>query len=142
MKKIILGVCLIAAFASCKKDDDEVTCEVSITGIAANYKLTKIVTYFPSPLPDQDITTSILTGSCEQNGIYQLKSDKTITYTEAAGCGGDDTGSWDIVSGKISMNAGSVFLTDVTVSGWDCNTLTLSQEAGSGIGTRYTFSKQ
>lgn len=142
MKKMLLGLCLIAALASCKKDDDEVTCEVSIAGIAASYKITKIVNYFPSPLPDQDITTSMLSTSCEQNGIYQLKTDKTITYTEAAGCGGDGTGSWDIVSGKISIDAGSVFLTDLTVSGWDCNTLTISQDLGAGLGIRYTFSKQ
>ena len=67
MKRILLGICLVAALASCKKDDDDVSCEVSITGIAASYKITKIVNYFPSPLPDQDVTTSFLSTSCEQD---------------------------------------------------------------------------
>ena len=142
MKKIILGLSIIAAFASCKKDDDKVSCDVSVAAITANYKITKIVGYFPSPLPDQDITNTVLPTSCEQNGIYQLKSDKTVTYTEAGGCVGNDTGTWDVVSGKVSIDAGSVSLTDMTVTNWDCSTLTLSLEAGAGVGTRYTFSKQ
>lgn len=141
MKKIILAICVIATLASCKKSKDDITCEVSVAGISASYKITKVVAYFPSPLPDQDITSSILT-SCELAGIYQMKSDKTVVYTETAACGGTGTGTWDVAAGKLSMSAGAVDFVNVTVTGWDCGTLTLSEESGSGVGTRYTFSKQ
>lgn len=141
MKKTLIALFAVAAFASCKKSKDSVTCEVSVAGIAGNYKITKVIAYFPSPLPDQDITASYLT-DCDKSGVYQLKSDKTITYTETASCSNDGTGTWDVVSGKLTINSPGQAFTDLPVSGWDCGTLVVTEDIGSGAGYKLYFTKQ
>lgn len=143
MNKIILAFCLLATFASCKKDDDnDPNCERTIAGIAASYKLTKVVVTLTG-IPDQDVTTSITT-DCQRNGVYQLKSDKTVTYTESGTCSDNGTGTWDIVSGKFTAGSdgGSFDFNDLDIAAWDCSTLTLSQDNGSGSSTKYYLSKQ
>ena len=142
MKKVLLGLIVLASLASCKKSSDDITCDVSVAGIAASYKLTNLTAYFPSPLPDQDQTSSL--SSCDLSGIYQLKSDKTVVYTETGGsCSNSGTGTWDVVAGKLSLSSpGYADLSNVPVTGWDCGTLTLSEDFGSGAGLRYTFTKQ
>ena len=141
MKKTLIALFAVAAFASCKKSKDSVTCEVSVAGIAGNYKITKVIAYFPSPLPDQDVTASIL-DDCDKSGVYQLKSDKTITYTETASCSNDGTGTWDVVSGKLTINSPAQAFTDLPVSGWDCGTLVVTEDIGSGAGYKLYFTKQ
>jgi len=142
MKKILVGILVLAAGASCKKShDDVISCDVSVAGIAANYKITKVVAYFPSGLPDQDMTTTYLT-DCERSGVYQLKSDKSLVYNEDAACSTTGSGNWDVVNGKLSMSGGGQTFSDVPVTGWDCGTLTLSEDFGSGTGYRFSFTKQ
>jgi hypothetical protein len=143
MKKIILGICVLATIASCKKSSDDVTCEVSVAGITGNYKLTKVVVTLTG-FPDQDVTTT-LTDDCQRGGVYQLKADKSVVYTEAGGtCTDNGTGSWDVVNNKFSAssNGGSVDFTSLDVVGWDCGTLTVSQDNGSGSATKFSLTKQ
>jgi len=143
MKKVLLGLIVLGAMASCKKHSDDISCDVSVAGITGSYKLTSVVAYFPSPLPDQDITSTVL-NSCDLGAVYQLKSDKSVVYTETGGsCAGSGTGTWDVVSSKLTLSSpGYADLVSASVTGWDCSNLTVTEDGGSGSGIRYTFTKQ
>ena len=141
MKKIILSACIMAfAFVSCKKDDDgPTTCEVSVTGIAASYKITKILGITAAGTVD---ATSTFLDACSLAGVYQLKSDKTIVYTETgASCTGSDTGNWDIVSGKLNASSGDLNVSSATVAN-NCSNVIVTQDLGSGSSLEYTLTKQ
>ncbi|MBK8610403.1 MAG: hypothetical protein IPL84_10815 [Chitinophagaceae bacterium] len=146
MKKLLLGVLLLATIASCKKSDDEISCEVSVAGIAGSYRITKIVLTITA-LPDQDITTTLL-DPCGLSGVFQLKADKSVVYTETPACGGDGTGTWDVVSGNININhSGNGYdfpnaAASSAITGWDCSTLTLTESVGGGQSYKYTLTKQ
>jgi len=148
MKRIILGIMVLATVASCKKDKNDPNCEKSVAGIAASYKITK-ATVKMNAFPESDITTTLF-DACELNGVYQLKSDKTVIYTEtAAGCTGTGVGTWDVVGGNITITfatGGGIDFpysaTTTAISGWDCTTLVLSEEPVAGQVYKYTFTKQ
>lgn len=142
MKRLIIPMIVLMAFSSCKKDKDEVTCEASVSGIAGNYKVTKVVISV-SGFPDTDVTSSTLS-SCNSGGIYQLKADKTAAYTESTACANNDSGKWDVASNNLSIDfepISGVTLDGSAISGWDCSTLVLSKNAGSGT-FKYTLTKQ
>ncbi len=141
MKKIILGLIVLASIASCKKSKDAPVCETSVAGIAGNYKITKAIVSVAG-FPDTDVTSTWL-DDCQKNGVYQLKADKTVVYTETGTCSGSGTGSWDVVSGKISLSTSgdSYDLASKTISGWDCSTLVVSDDLG-GATYKISFSKQ
>ncbi|MEO6489424.1 MAG: lipocalin family protein [Ferruginibacter sp.] len=142
MKKLILAVCVLASLASCKKDDNNNNnCEKSVAGIAATYKITKAV-IVATGIPDQDVTTSWLT-DCERNGIYILKSDKTLTYTESGTCSDSGTGVWDVVDGKLTLTStgGTYDFSGKTISSWDCTTFVVSDDLG-GATYKIYFTKQ
>lgn len=147
MKKILFSLLVVASLASCKKDDEKISCDVSVAGIAGNYKITKATVKITS-VPETEVTSSLFT-SCELAGIYQLKADKTVVYTETAACGGSGAGTWDIVSGNITItntsgNGTDFPLTSATtkVAGWDCTTLTLTEDPAAGQTYKYTLTKQ
>jgi hypothetical protein len=139
MKKVLFGLLVLATIASCKKDDPATTCDVSVAGIAGSYKPTKAVAVIAGI--STDITSTVF-DACDLSGVYQLKADKTVTYTETATCAGNGTGTWDVASGKITIvhsGNGSDY-NGVTVSN-NCTTLTLSETSGSTT-VNYTFTKQ
>jgi Lipocalin-like domain len=148
MKKILLGLLMLATIVSCKKDDETISCEVSVAGIAGSYKITKAVVSV-SGVPDLDVTTTLF-DACELAAVYQFKADKTVVYTEnGISCSGNGTGAWDIASGNITVSFttgnGTEFpnVASLTnVSGWNCNTLTLTEEPAPGQSYKYTFTKQ
>ena len=147
MKKILFGLLMVATIASCKKSNETISCDVSVAGIAGSYKITK-ATVSISGLPETDITTTLF-DACELNGVYQLKADKTVVYTEIGiACSGSGTGTWDIVSGNIVMSStgGGIDFPNTApstkVAGWDCTTLTLSEVPVAGQTYKYTFTKQ
>ena len=127
-------------FVSCKKDDDgPSTCEVSVTGIAASYKITKILAITSGG--SLNITSSSL-DACELGGVYQLKSDKTIVYTETgASCTGNDTGTWDIVSNKLNASSGFIDVAGAAVVN-NCSNIVVTEDLGSGSSLEYTLTKQ
>src|ERR1700754_3485352 len=90
MKKVLFGLLVLASLASCKKDDETISCDVSVAGIAGSYKITKATVKITS-VPEQDVTSSLF-NSCELAGVYQLKADKSVTYTETSACGGSGVG--------------------------------------------------
>ena len=143
MKKFFLAVCVLATIVSCKKDDDDnnQNCEKSVAGLSGSFKITKAV-IVASGIPDQDVTSSWLS-DCERNGVYLLKNDKTVTYTESGSCSDSGTGTWDVVDGKISISTsgGSYFISSKTVSAWDCSTMVVSDDLG-GATYKIYFTKQ
>jgi hypothetical protein len=139
MKKILFGLLVLATIASCKKSDPDSSCEVSVAGIAGNYKPTKAVAVIAGI--STDVTSSVF-DACDLSGVYQLKADKTVVYTETSTCSGNGTGTWDVVSGKITIQHsgnGSDY-SGVTVAN-NCSTLTLSETSGTTT-INYTFTKQ
>ena len=147
MKKVLFGLLILGAAASCKKDKKN-ECASTVAGIAANYKITKVEGDYPSPLPVQDLTDATL-DACEKSGIYALKSDKTFTYTQTAtGCSDNGAGTWDIVDNKItiSFNSGSgpIFtsFSSTPITSYDCTTFVATQDQGSSISLKYFFTKQ
>lgn len=148
MKRIILALMVLATVASCKKDkNNDPNCEKTVAGIAASYKITKAVVVLTG-LPEQNVTNSLF-GACELGGVYQLKSDKTVVYTETATCAGNGVGNWDVVGGNITITFTSGNGSDfpmlagtATVSGWDCSTLTISEVPAAGQTYKFTFTKQ
>ncbi|MEO6253346.1 MAG: hypothetical protein ABIO79_08580 [Ferruginibacter sp.] len=148
MKKIILGIMVLATVASCKKDKNDPSCEKSVAGIAASYKITK-VTVKSTGLPETDVTSSVY-NACELAGVYQLKTDKSVIYSETLACGGSGIGTWDVLAGgNFSMTFVSGNGTDfpntaatTSISGWDCNTLVLSEVPTPGQTYNFYFTKQ
>ena len=149
MKKVLFGLLMVATIASCKKNDETVSCDVSVAGIAGSYKITKAsvaISGFPT---ETDLTTTLF-DACELGGVYQFKADKTVVYTETGGaCSSSGAGTWDIVSGNITVvfNTGGGFelpntATSTKVAGWDCTTLTLTEVPAAGQTYKYTFTKQ
>ncbi|MBC7536813.1 MAG: lipocalin family protein [Ferruginibacter sp.] len=146
MKKILLGMLVLGAMASCKKDK-KTNCASTVEGIAGNYKITKVEGDYPNPLPDQDLTDTRLS-TCEKTGTYALKSDKTFTYSESGtGCTDVAAGTWDVVADKITINSTSGFggVTDFTstpITSFDCTTFVVTEDQGSGFSLKYFFTKQ
>ena len=140
MKKVLFGLLVLGAMASCKKDKNN-SCESTVAGIAGSYKITKITAVIPN-FPDQDVTTTFAT-DCERNGVYQLKSDKTVTYTESGSCSDSGTGTWDIVDNKMTVttDGGSLDYSSTPITSWDCTTFVLSQDGG-GVTYKVYFTKQ
>jgi hypothetical protein len=92
-----------------------------------------------------DITSSL--PACLLTAVYVLKSDKTATYTESGSCTGtDNSGSWDVVSNKLTIDAGSITLIDdIPVTSWNCSTLVVTETvtvSGITASTIYTLTKQ
>jgi hypothetical protein len=139
MKKIsILALAAVTLLASCKKNKDAESCEVSVAGLAGNYKISKVEVV--SSIITTDVTATFLQ-SCERDDIYQLKADKTLVYQDGGvSCGGSATrnGTWDVVNGKLTINAsagGDVSGGSVTNN---CSSF-VTEETGS---VRTTFVKQ
>lgn len=140
MKKILFSVLVLGALASCKKSKNN-SCDVSVSAMAGNYKLTSYSVKVTST-PDQDLTSTLT--SCEKTGVYHLNADKTATYTNEAVCADNETGTWDVVSGKITIDIG-YGVTNLSVTGWDCNGFNADNSVSVGpITTTYSlhFTKQ
>ena len=136
---------VVGTIASCKKDKNDPSCEKSVAGIAATYKITKVTVKVPN-FPEQDVTNSMF-DACELAATYQLKSDKTVVYTESAACGGSGTGTWDVLTGgNITWStSGNSFdfptgaSATTAISGWDCTSLVLTEVVSGGGGQTYTY---
>jgi hypothetical protein len=141
MKKIsILALGVVALMASCKKSDSNPSCEVSVAGIAGNYKISKVELVAAGI--SSDITSQSL-DACQRDDIYQLKSDKTVVYQDAGTtCGSAGTGTWNVVNGKLTIShTGTGNEIDGASVTNNCSSLIADESAGSGT-IRTTFVKQ
>ena len=139
---------VLATVASCKKDKNDPSCEKSVAGIAATYKITK-VTIKVSGFPTETDVTSSMFDACELAATYQLKADKTVVYSESAACGGSGTGTWDVLAGGNiiwATNGNSIDFPSTAattaISGWNCTSLVLTEVPTAGQTYTYTFTKQ
>jgi hypothetical protein len=145
MKKLlILAVAASATFASCKKKDDVKTCDVTVAGIAGNYKLTKME-LIANGVPSGTDILSQFYDPCERDDIYQLAADKKVTYQDAGTtCSPSSagTGTWDVVNGKlvITHTGSGTDITSGTVK-HNCSNIVVDDNFG-GASFRYTFTKQ
>ncbi len=143
MKKILLGMLVLGAMASCKKDKDDPSCEKSVAGIANTFKLSKQTAESSAGGGEQNVPLD----ACTLSGVYVLKNDKTLTYAETgAGCSTTpDAGTWDVVSGKLTVSNGPLLFSDMDIYTWDCTNLTVGfAQSGGGFTTtvRYYLVKQ
>jgi hypothetical protein len=126
-----------ALLFSCKKND-KTSCDNTVAALAGNYKITKVT------LAGQDITQQAFFDACLKDDVLQLKADKTLIYDDAGTlCNppADGTGTWDVVSGRITVThtgGGDDF--DGTVVN-KCNSFEVSEDFG-GQPLVTTFSKQ
>ncbi len=141
MKRIILGALVIsAALISCKKDNPTpATCAATVAGIAGNYKITQLLAVTSSG--STDVTTTFF-DACKLGGVYQLKSDSTVIYTEAGGaCTDSDSGTWTVVANKISASTASFDFADAPVVN-NCSNIVITEDIGGGSSFVTTFTKQ
>lgn len=125
-RRIYFAVALVALALGCKKKDSNPPgCEISVTGIAGNYRLTKLVA--SNNGTNTDITATV--DVCELNALYQLKPDKTLLYTESGACSNSAAGTWDIVAGRITANAGAVNFADDHIDN-SCTAISITQYIG------------
>lgn len=147
MKKILsLSFALLAlTVTSCKKEKNDPACEVSVAGIAANYKVTKVE--LVSASGNTDVSGSFLT-DCSRSGLYQLRSDRTTNYVEiASSCTGSGPGTWNVTGNNFSLtNTGDGFnFTNAPITLWNCSAFQVNQSQTVGsviLEYKYTFTKQ
>lgn len=141
MKKFtILTIGVAALLTSCTKDDKPASCEVSVAGIAGNYKFSK----------REAIVLGVATDAtnldpCQKDDVYQLKADKTVVYQDAGTvCTylGGGSGTWDVVNGKLTVTH-SGFGNDFTAGTVtnNCSSLVI-EESIFGSVIRTTLTKQ
>jgi len=131
MKKLFISIVVITGILSCNKKKDTTgttPCTVTIPAIAGSYKLTKLETVSFDNKTIQDITSTL--SSCDLSGIYFFNADSTATYSAAAACSGNSSGTWRLggVTGFFtSFNPGNkgIGTTATLISSWDCTNLQL-----------------
>lgn len=137
MKRLsLLSLVIVLAFSSCKKDENS-ACDISLTAIAGNYKVTKVTA------AGIDVTGDVLTDDCLKNGIITLGADGSAVYTQGAGCTGGGTGSWSLsTDGKITINTDSDFddVSAATVNN-TCSSLIITKSY-MGVSYSTTLTKQ
>lgn len=144
MKKIlILALSAAAIFSSCKKKKDTpATCEVTIAGIAGNYKLTKIEAVAAGVATD---VTNTYLDPCEKDDIYQFNTNKSFTYQDAGtACAPSSagTGTWDVTGGKLVLthSGNGPDIVSGTVKN-NCTNIVVDDLLGTAV-LRYSFTKQ
>lgn len=145
MKKYLFAtLVLTTAFVSCKKKDSTPsTCDATVAAVAGNYKITKITLTVAGI--STDATSTFLSETCLRDNVFQLKADKTLVYADAGtACSPSaaGTGTWDIVSGKITIthDGDGIVVADATITN-NCSSFTAT-ETDSGTSIKYTFTKQ
>jgi hypothetical protein len=127
-----------ALLFSCKKNDKETTCEKTVAAIAGNYKITKVT------VAGQPATDLYFSEACQKDDVFQLKADKTMTYSDAGTqCNPADngTGDWDVVNGRIIIThtAGADDVEGNVIN--KCNGFDVTEDMG-GYQFVITFTKQ
>ena len=144
MKNLFTIVLLTSLLFSCNKSTVKV-CEKTIAGITGTYKLTKFELVSFDTGQAQDVTNTL--SPCELSGIYDLRVDKTASYTEMANCTGNGTGTWGLTEGGIlytSFASGNGSrISNTSIVSWDCIHLVLITHFPSVVNNnRYTLTRQ
>ena len=146
MKNVfIVAVIIIIIAASCKKSTTPANCELTTDAFAGMYKITKreSVAYTSGVATDQ----TVLLTDCVLSGIYDFRTDGTVTYTENGTCTGSGNGTWSIsntnlITSFVSGNGGTISQAQYTQS-WDCTKIVLMTAYPSVVANdRYTLTRQ
>lgn len=127
-----------ALLFSCKKND-KTSCDATVAAIAGTYKVTSVTSSGQSVI-------DLFMDPCQKDDVYQLKADKTVVYDDAGtqcSPAGDDTGTWDVVNGTltITQNSGGGIEYNGTVVN-NCNRIEVTEDLGAGVKIVTTLTKQ
>ena len=136
-------ILVIISLASCTKNVTRV-CEINMSSIAGNYKLTKFELVSYNTGVAQDVTSTLT--NCESSGVYKFNVDNTISYTEMNNCNGNGNGIWNLTDGNLttSFESGNGSrISNASIQNWDCKDLVLITSFPSvENNNRYTLTKQ
>ncbi|NCU06113.1 MAG: lipocalin family protein [Chitinophagaceae bacterium] len=132
------AVAASAILFSCKKND-KTSCDATVAAIAGKYKISSMT------IAGQSVIDQFM-DACQKDDVYELKADKTVVYDDAGtqcSPSGDDTGTWDVVNGTITItqNSGGGMEFSGTVSN-KCNSIEVSEDMGGTIKIVTTLTKQ
>ena len=125
MKTLFLISLVITCIVSCKKKD-VTTCDITMSEIAGNYKLTKLESVSYSTCAAQDLTSTLT--SCELSGIYNFNTDSTATYSELVNCNGSGSGNWKLSETWLytSFTSGNGNrISSTLIESWNCSNFVL-----------------
>ncbi|MGB0391683.1 MAG: lipocalin family protein [Salibacteraceae bacterium] len=128
----VIGIALLTALGSCKKDDDNGGSDgtsVSKAGLltSSGWVTTSIEATFPDPIGTMDVFATF--DDCEKDDIMIFKSDKSIVADEGATkCDPNDpqtesAGTWELTSNDTKLRIDDAGYVDE----FDIITLTSSQ---------------
>jgi len=110
-------------FSSCKKEDSTPSkgSEVSLTGLAGNYKLTGM--QYRESGTKTPIDYMPYQEKCELDDVLSLNSNGTYNYKDLGlQCdpNGNDSGKWEVKNGQLIIDG----ILHGTITAYDCKTLT------------------
>ena len=146
MKSILsIAFVTIIIFSSCKKEPVNNSCSNTMANLAGTYSIVKIEAN--TSVPYADITNQYLR-SCQRDDKIELAASGTATYTDAGtACDPNGTvaGTWSVSgTGKVSVAAGPVDVSDADLVSFDCTTLVLLYSTsyfGNPVDLRITVKK-
>jgi len=146
MKKVFpIVIAAVIICSSCKKEAANNACSNTVTNLAGTYSIVKVEANIT--VPYADITNQYFR-SCQRDDKIELAASGTATYTDAGtACdpNGTVTGAWSLSSsGKVSLSAGSVDISDADIVSFDCTTLVLLYSTtylGGPVDLRITVKK-
>lgn len=137
MKWALMVLVSGSVLLSCKKEATKpAACEISLRGIAGNYKLVALEYKENASAAPVDYLAPM--EDCEKDNILVLKSDGTYRYDDAGTeCSpkGTEQGTWE-VHGNTLRSDGTL---NGTIASYDCKTLTYYAENTIEQGDRMTF---
>ncbi len=123
LKTSITTLLLITFFFSCKKNNTG-ACEETMSSIAGRYKISKFELVSYNTGQSQDVTSTLT--ACQLSGVFNLRADGTVSYTESADCKNNGSGTWSVSDHTISasFDSGNNVLIEAShIVSWDCTSL-------------------
>ena len=142
-KTLFIALSSLLVICSCSKSGSSSSgCQKTVAGISGIYKIVSIEAKVLGSYVD--VTNTVLANPCQQDDKFELKTDKSIIYTDAGTvCSptpGNTTGSWDVVGNTISLNVSTLPIPNISanISSYNCTTLVATfTSAITGVSTDY-----
>ena len=142
MRRLLL-IFSLAFFAGCGSDDNSITteCTADVPTLTGTYKISKV----------EQVTNNVKTDvtgvfntmdPCKAQGVYELKADGTVKYTDPENCDEDNTGVWTVKNGVVTFSYPSRNISYVSPVGDKCRTISIPIENGGTTSLIITIRKQ
>lgn len=135
MKKICLFLIVAPIlFLSCKKNNDNPTCDLTVANLAGTYKLTSI-RYKPAGGTESEVIGIL--PACKLDDLTTLKTDGNFTYQDAGvvcSPNGSYPGNWSLSGNTINLEG-----VPGTIEGFNCTTLVFFTMNLPNPGDKYTY---